>query len=178
MSQISSVIIGGGGAGPILTLTADNAVAVSPTLGGTIFVSGSPNNLITTVGNNGTNTITVELDNTVSLTATTNNAVPTNVVGSNIPVVLDDAVFINVSVICSDNTSTAVRAANGFVCAVRNGGGPSLGTPVMNYTDNGMVGFFPTVRFTLSGNDVVTVITGVAATTIDWRINLSWFYLV
>jgi hypothetical protein len=179
MSQISSVILGATpGEGPVLTLTADNAVAVSPTGGGTIFVTGSPNNLITTIGNNGTHTITVALDNTVTLTATTNNNVPTNVAGSSIPLVLDDATFINISMICSDNTSTAVRSASGFVCAVRNGGGPSLGNPVINYTDNGQAGFFPTVGFTLVGNNVVTVITGIAATTIDWRINLSWFYLV
>jgi hypothetical protein len=67
MSQSGTFFSGISPAGPILTLTADTGGPVPPTAGNIDIVGGSN---INTVGNAGTSTITVNLDNNVTISGT------------------------------------------------------------------------------------------------------------
>lgn len=180
MSQISSVIIGGPPfVGPVLTLTGDNAVAVTP-VAGTIFISGAPSDLITTSGDNISHTITVELKNQLTGTVQTVNNTPTLVPGLTIPMTNDSVVYIYGSVIAATSDFAKLRTGDATVSARKQGVNPAvLNNPVVNYTSLQVLGgFFPVLSFAIiGGNTVGVVVTGEAATIINWRVNLNFFFL-
>lgn len=154
--------------GTTLFLEGDVGGQVGPNGGGIIFVVGGDN--ISTVGNPGTNTITIN-SGEVAYTVTTTNATPTLIATIPVAPSTSSTISCNFTAI-QDDFSTAI-GGNGFNVAYNSGGGAALsgGFGHQSVIDNS--GGFPGISFGVSGNNVQIFVEGVAATTYNWRMIVS-----
>lgn len=165
---MSQVIVftgsGGGGGGSVDTLTGNTGGAVSPSAGNINVVGDAE--FTTVTGTPGTHTLTVTLLNTDIGTVTTVDATP-HVTLLPIPVPVGTAVtaFFDVLGVKSDISEVSSGFAQG--AAINTGAGAVLiGTPVFGESASN----FATAEFDLItvGGNLVLVVTGEAATTINW----------
>jgi hypothetical protein len=165
MSQSGSFGSGSGPTDGILTLTGDTGGAVSPDGGGNIDIVGGP--AVTVVGDPGTFTLTINVAGAAEATVTTTDATPTLLYA--LPLLASQAVEIEVSIIAGQSDySTAIGGKFSSVGRrAAMGGAVVCGSPQGNlmYDSAGN----PTVTFTASGNNINISVTGVAATTYNWR---------
>lgn len=122
---------------------------------------------IRTDGSSGSNTLTVQLTNRVKGTVTTVDATPTAIITFALgatPGVYE----INGSVAAFDVTDTA-GASYGYISGIRTTGAAAIeiGTQfTTNFEEVAMTN--ADIDVTVSGNNVVIQVIGIAATTIDW----------
>jgi hypothetical protein len=173
MSQagIISVAGGGGGGAPVQTLTGNSGGVVSPTannifiLGGTSTVNNS--NGITVIDTPGTSTLTVTLTNQISGDTSTSTAVPKTLITFPLGAVPGVYTFSG-DITAFDVTDTA-GASYGVISGIRTTGASAieLGTQFnTNFEEAAMI--TADIDVTVSGNNVIFQVTGVALKTIDW----------
>lgn len=155
--------------GSMLFLEGDTGGAVGPDGSGVIFVVGGTN--ISTVGSPGSNTITInagESPNDVTTTDDTPTLIATVTIASG------RATNISCNFIALELDSSTAIGGSAFTVARNAGGGAQLSGGAgghQNIIDNSAG--FPEITFGTSGNDVQIFVTGVAATTYDWRMVVS-----
>lgn len=155
--------------GTTLFLEGDVGGSVGPDGGGVIFVVGGTN--ISTIGNPGTNTITINAGET-PYDVTTVDATPTLI--ATVTVAAGTASNINCSFIALQDTFATTIGGTAFTVARNVGAGAVLAGGAgghQNIIDDSAG--FPEITFGVSGNDVEIFVTGVAATTYDWRMLVS-----
>lgn len=155
--------------GTTLFLQPDIGGNVGPDGSGVIFVLGGTN--ISTTGNPGTNTITINAGET-PYDVTTVDAIPTLI--ASITIGAGNATNISCNFIAIENDSSTAIGGTAFTVARNAGGGAQLSGGAgghQNIIDNS--GGFPEITFGTAGNDVQIFVTGVAATTYDWRMVVS-----
>lgn len=167
MSQAGKVITAGGAAGPVLTLTADNAVAVTP-VGGTINVLGDGVS-VTTTGNNGTHSITISATGGQVDLLQTNDATQQTL--ATITLAANEVVLVNSQVVGAYQAANNAAIGGDFEVLARKQGAAGAAiigniVPIAAIKSNGS-----TAQITVStaGNTVVVRVTGEAATTINWK---------
>lgn len=174
MSQagIISTAGGGGGGTPIQTITGNDAIAVPPTANNIFLVGGtlSTNNTngITTTGNAGTSTETVNLTNRVQGIVTTADATPTTL--TTFALGATPGVYnFDIQVAGFDITDTA--GVGYFISgSIRTTGAAAVlvGTPDKIVNEEAAT-VACDANLIVSGNNAVVQVTGIAAKTIDWR---------
>lgn len=131
---------------------------------------------IRTDGSSGSNVLTIQLTNRVRGTVTTNNATPTTAVSFALgatPGVYE----INGSVAAFDLTDVA-GASYGFTSGIRSTGAAAIeiGTQFStNFEEVAMTN--ADIDVTVSGNNVIIQVTGIAATTIDWDVLFTYRFV-
>lgn len=177
MSQagIINVAGGGGGGAPIQTVTGDSGGPVPPTanninlLGGTSNVNNT--NGITVIGNAGTSTETFTLTNRISATVTTADATLTTIATFSLGAT--PGVFSFWGVFSGFITSAPSNAGGTYFCdgSARTTGAAAteIGSDIDTIFEDVAMSASD-VFFTVSGNNVVFQVQGIAATTINWRI--------
>lgn len=173
MSQITQNISSIGPAGPIVTLTGNDSIAVAPDGAGNIDILGADNSFIN-IYNSAPNTLTVErLDQVVGTVQTTDDT-PTSVVGVIFPVSAGRAVILTYQIIAALDDYSQMYSGTYQVGAYRMAAGAT--TLQQANIDNFNEGFLgdPDVNAILSGNSVQFNVIGVAATTINWKVVLNW----
>lgn len=157
--------------GTMLFLEGDLGGPVAPDGGGVIFVVGGTN--ISTIGTPGSNTITINAGET-PYDVTTTNAVPTLI--ATITIANGTATNIACSFIAIQDTFATTIGGTAFTVARNAGAGAILAGGAgghQNVIDDSAG--FPEITFVTSVNDVEIFVTGVAATTYDWRMSVSTF---
>ncbi len=182
MSQagIINVSGGGGGGAPIQTITGNDGVAVPPTANNIFLVGGtlSSNNTngITTTGDAGTSTETVNLTNRVQGIVTTANATPTTL--TTFALGATPGVYnFDIQISGFDVTDTA--GCGYFISgSVRTTGAAAvlIGTPD-KITNEEAATTACDANLIVSGNNAIVQVTGIAATSINWR-SLSQYIFV
>lgn len=164
MSQILSIGSGGGGGGILETLTGNTGGAVHP-LANNINVIGDTTS-INVSGNPATHTLTVSAANQQTYTLTTLNAVPANLITFALPSNTCYSFVVNLVAAQSDFS----HGAGGIVsAAVRNAGAGAVSIGAATYAVPQDFGGTFNVTATVSGNNFVLTVTGLAATTINWK---------
>ena len=167
---------GSSGAGSVLTLTGNNALAVSPTLAGNIDVVGS--NLITVNGDPGTNTLTISQQNQFVATVTTVDATVTPLITFTFPNagggISANGIVVGVR---EDGTVGTAGAGGGFNYIARFQAGAGTATlvdasvtPQSQDSPTGAPGY----QITISGQSVVLNVFGVAAQTWNWAAIINY----
>ncbi len=182
MSQAGIINIAGGGGGgaPVETLTGNDAIAVPPT-GNTIFLVGgtlSSNNTngITTTGNAGASTETINLTNRIQGSVSTANATPTTLTTFALGAVPGVYNF-DIQISGYDLTDTA--GVGYFISgSVRTTGAAAVlvGTPDKIVNEEAST-IACDANLVISGNNAVVQVTGILAKSINWR-SLSQYIFV
>lgn len=181
MSQFTRRNIGTAPVGPyVATLTGDDSIAVPASMTNNIFVVGDGINIETT-GDAVTNTLTISLIDNIDVTVSTTNNTPTLAYTLATTTNTSYAIFVkvagayaNYSLSLSQGISAAGLNDGGTVSVVGNSG-----SSVFNGTWPANVG--PTnpnrygVSFTVSGADILINVTGVAATDLNWAVNIQYY---
>lgn len=160
-------IVLGGGSSDVSTLTGNTGGAVPPTAGN-INIVGSSTSGITFAGNPATSTLTASLNSYSSQTVTTTDATPnssmTIALGSTPGVYTFD---INISAF---DTTDIAGAGFSLFGTVRTTGsaGTLVGVPDKIVNQEAAMSTSD-ATITVSGNNAVIQVTGVASKTIDWR---------
>lgn len=158
-------------AGFIATETGNTGGAVGPDGAMNLNVVGD-GNFITVTGTPGTNTLTISPVNITYITAQTLDAVPLTVYTLGITV--NEALRLRVSSIAAYSTFADALSEEAEVLAVRGAGAAVISDTVgerlrtINVTDGAGV------NFALSGNSIIIQLTGVAATTINWKLYVDY----
>lgn len=155
--------------GTTLFLEGDLGGPVAPDGGGIIFVVGGTN--ISTIGTPGSNTITINAGETPN-DVTTVDATPTLI--ATVTIAAGTAKNISCTFIAIQNTFATSIGGTAFNVARNVGVGAVLAGGAgghQNIIDDSAG--FPEITFGVSGNDVEIFVTGVAATTYDWRMLVS-----
>jgi len=173
MSQVGVFSDNAPGTIDIVTITGNSGGAVSPDAGGNINVVGGTLSTgvgggITTVGNLSANTLTLSLTSYSSQTVTTTDATPNNSMTIALGAVPGVYTFdINVSAF--DVTDTA-GAGYSLFGTIRTTGAAAVLVGVPDKIINQEAAMATSnVILTVSGNNAVIQVTGVAAKTIDWK---------
>jgi len=130
MSQISAVILGSGGAGPITTLTGNSGGAVPPTAGN-INIVGS--GILSVVGNPGTSTLTISATNPIPIANGGTNA--TSMATTDGVVYFDGTRLVTTSAGVAGQVLTS--NGPGVAPTYQAGGGGGGGTIVTKFTASG-----------------------------------------
>lgn len=155
--------------GTTLFLETDDSVQVPPNGGGIIFVLGGDN--ISTVGNAGTNTVTINAGET-PYTVTTTDATPTLI--ASVTLGMGRCSTISCQFVALEDDSSTAIGGNAFTVGRNAGGGAQLSggagghQSIIENTDGD-----PEIQFGTSGNDVQIFVVGVAARTYDWKMTVS-----
>lgn len=165
MSQITKSISSIGPAGPIVTLTGNDAIAVAPDGAGNINVIGD-NDTFLNIYNSAANTLTVELLNQQVGIVTTNDDTPTGLFS--FPLSASRAVILRVEIIAAVSDYSSAFSGTAFVTASRTAVGAPVLTGFNNNFNEGIPGN-PDVDFVVVGNSIQFNVIGVAATTINWK---------
>jgi len=162
MSQ-SGILNVAGGTAVVLFLTGDTGGAVGPTANNINIVGGSG---ITVAGTPGTSTLTINSLGTEA-TVTTTDATPTVIFTQTLAA--SEAAYMEVRIIAAEaDYSSAI--GGGFSSTIRRaaaGGAACAGGPHGNILED--TAGMPDVDFNATGNDIQVLVTGVAATTYNWR---------
>ena len=163
MSQAGLLNIAGGSS-VVLTLTGDSGGAVGPTGNNINIVGGGEN--VNVVGTPGTSTLTINV-NGVEETVQTTNAVPTLL--ETITMSASEAALVEVTACAAqDNFATAIGGTVSQVIRRAAAGGAVLVSVPSGTLSHDTAGN-PTITFVANGNDIEVYVTGVAATTYNWR---------
>jgi hypothetical protein len=164
----------------IVTVTGDDGVPVPPDAAGNLNLFGgetTANNLfgIRTV-NTAANTESVQLTNRVQGFISTNDATPNNII--TFPLGATPGVYsFQGSIEAFDTTDTAGGAYT-FTAAVRTTGAAAIqiGTEIKDVFEEAAMS---TADFdiTVSGNNLIVQVTGIAATAIDWRALVTYRFV-
>lgn len=173
MSQVGVFVAGSGGTGPVETLTGNSGGVVIPDASGNINVVGGTISTgvgggITTVGNLSANTLTLSLTSYSSQTVTTTDATPNN--SMTIALGATPGVYtFDINVSAFDITDTA-GAGYSLFGTIRTTGaaGVLVGLPDKIINQEAAMAT-SNVILTVSGNNAVIQVTGVAGKTIDWK---------
>ena len=162
MSQ-SGILNLSGSSSVVLTLTGDSGGAVGPT-GNNINIVGGPG--IDVVGNPGTSTLTVNSLGEEA-TVTTTDATPTVLYSFTLNA--SEAALVTVTVIAAQDDYSSAIGGTGLATVRRAaaGGAVIAGGPHSNLIEDS--GNMPEIDFNANGNDIEVLVTGVAATTYNWR---------
>ena len=162
MSQAGLLNIAGGSS-VVLFLQGDSGGPVGPT-GNIINVIGGPG--IDVVGNPATSTITV---NSLGEEATvqTTDATPTLLYSFTLNA--SEAAVVTVTIIAAQDDYSSAIGGTGLATVRRAaaGGAVVAGGPHSNLIEDS--GNMPEIDFQANGNDIEILVTGVAATTYNWR---------
>ena len=164
MSQSGALSAAGGGGTDLLTLEGDTGGIIQPDGTGNIFILGGPG--VSVDGDPGTNTLTINATGTSVVTVQTVDATPTLLEA--VTLSMNQAIEIEVSLIAPQDTFASAIGGRATAVARRAGGGAVIcGAPQgsLMYDSGGN----PSISFAASGNDVNILVTGVAATTYNWR---------
>jgi len=164
MSQAGSISgSGGGGGGPIDTLTGNTGGAVSP-LAGNINIVGDGLTL-TVSGNPATHTLTVTNLAQTQANVTTIDATPTPLY---MQVVSPNTILaFNATITAVDSTNTQGMVATCVTAAYTHGGGVTLvGVPTIGINQD--FGTPVNINAVVTATDLEIQVIGVAATTIYW----------
>ena len=158
---------GGGGSGDLETLTGDLGGAVSPQ-GNNIDIVGDQTTYpsIVVVGDNGTATLQINTVGRSYQYVQTTNATPTALT----TIALDPNSVVTAFVeICAANAAFSAGAAATVLVGARRAGAGAIiiNSPVINILDD--FGSAISVNVAVVGNDMDIVVTGIAATTINWK---------
>lgn len=124
-------------------------------------------NGIRTDGSSGSNTLTVQLTNRVQGTVTTANATPTTIISFSLGAT--PGVYTFSGDITAYDTTDIAGASYGVISGIRTTGAAAIeiGTQFnTNFEEAAMT--TADIDVTVSGNNVVFQVTGIAATNIDW----------
>ena len=171
MSQAGSIDTGSSPSVPTSFVTDVNSPAVPAAnvlnvLGGTTFINDDDG--ILTDGSSGSNTLTVFLTNRISNTVTTTDATPTNLSVNGLGASANVYNFeVNVA---AYNTTDATGAGFSVFGTIRTDGAAATlinTSDVIKNTEGTMSG--TDVSLSVSGNNVLIIVTGLAAKTINWK---------
>lgn len=174
MSQagIINVAGGGGGGAPVETITGNDSIAVPPTANNIFLVGGSLStnntNGITTTGNAGASTETVNLTNRVQGTVTTADATPTTLTSFDLGAT--PGVY-NFDIQIGGFDTTDIAGVGYFISgSVRTTGAVAVlvGTPDKIVNEEAAT-IACDANLIVSGNNAIVQVTGIAATSINWR---------
>lgn len=116
--------------------------------------------------NNGTNTINLEADEAVDTTVQTTNATPTTLYS--LAVATNQAVTLYCDIIGATADYSAAIGGNVEATARRAAGALTMvGAPVVNLNEDSSGS--PDFNIVVSGNNLIIQVTGVAATTYNWK---------
>lgn len=164
MSQ-SGILNTSGGSGPgsgVLTITGNDAIAVSPDGGGNITLIGAGNISVT---NTAANTLKIIDANTVEYFTTTNDATPDAII--TIPVASFTVVTVIATVAGAKSDWTLGLWGEVIAGARRAGAGASLiQIPTATFGTDSTLG--AAITAAVVGNDLVIQVIGVAAQTWNW----------
>lgn len=163
---------GGGGGTPVQTITGDDSIAVPPTANNIFLVGGSlsTNNIngITTTGNAGTSTETVNLTNRVQGTISTADATPTTLTTFTLGATPGVYNF-DIQIVGYDLTDTA--GVGYFISGiVRTTGAAAVLVGIPDKITNEEAATVACdANLTVSGNNAIVQVTGIAGKNINWR---------
>lgn len=162
MSQ-SGILSVGGSPAVVLNLEGDTGGPVGPS-GNIIFIEGGPG--ISVAGNPATSTLTINSLGTEATVQTT-DATPTLLYSLTLSA--SQAALVTVTVVApqDDYSSSIGGTALANVRRAAAGGAVVAGGPHSNLIND--TGGTPEVTFSASGNDIEIYVTGVGATTYNWR---------
>jgi hypothetical protein len=166
MSQITAVILGSGGAGPITTLTGNSGSAVAPSAGN-INILGS--GILTVTGNPGTHTLTISATNPIPIANGGTNA--TSMTTTDGVVYFDGTRLVTTAV----GTAGQVLTSNGAGVAptFQAGGGGGGGITTIDLDNSSSVtGSTIGLSGSDTGNETGTIYTSAGSAT---QINLNYF---
>jgi hypothetical protein len=165
MSQSGYLSASGAGGTDLLTLTGDSGGVINPDLAGNINIIGGGDN-VTVVGTAGNNTLTINV-NGVEDTVQTVDATPTLL--ETITLSASEAVLIEVTTCAAqDDYATAIGGIVLQVARRAAAGGAALVSVPSGTLSHDTAGN-PEITFVANGNDIEIYVTGVAATTYNWR---------
>jgi len=153
MSQITAVILGSGGAGPILTLTGNSGGAVAPSAGN-INIVGS--GILSVAGNPGTHTLTISATNPIPIANGGTNATSmTNTFGVNYfdgTRIVTTTVGTAGQVLTSNGAGVAptYQAASGGITSITGDSGAAQSGPAITLTGGTSGGTFAGAANTLT----------------------------
>jgi len=162
MSQ-SGLLNLSGSVSVVLMLTGDTGGAVSPT-GNNINVIGGPG--ISVDGDPGTSTLTINSLGTEATVQTT-DATPTLLYA--VTLSASQSALLSVTIIAPQDDFSSSIGGTGLATVRRAaaGGAVVCGGPHSNLIEDS--GGVPEIDFVANGNDIEIYVTGVAATTYNWR---------
>jgi len=140
---------------------------VENVLGGTTSINN--NKGIQTDGSSGSNTLTVQLTNRFQNSVTTNNATPTTI--STFPMGAVPGVYtFDINIAAFDTTDTLGTGFSVFTSVRTTGAaGTICGSPDIIANPESATIQPATVTVSVSGNNFLIQVVGIAATTIDWN---------
>lgn len=164
MSQSGYLSRAGGGSTVVLMLQGDTGGSVSPNGGGTIFLLGGDN--VSVDGNPGANTLTINV-NGAEATVQTTDATPTLLYSFTLNA--SEAAVVTVTLVAAQDDYSSAIGGTGLATVRRAAAGGAIiaGGPHSNLIEDS--GGLPEVDFQANGNDIEILVTGVAATTYNWR---------
>lgn len=128
----------------------------------------NPNGIKTTVDPNGSDNHYVELTNRITGSITTTDATPTNVFTPSFTLNAAAATYLFEFKVAVYDVTNNTGAVNNFLCGIRT----TAGVPVFLVpTDSFLgveVGNPAVINYSLTGNTLNVVVTGAAATTMNW----------
>ncbi len=171
MSQAGKIKFPGGAAGPILTLTGNNPVAVAPT-GGNINIVGDTTTGITVTGVAVGSTLTITNAGGQVDTVQTVGAVTATL--ATIPITADTVVFIESKVIGAYESAINWAFGISLMTTTRKQG---VAAPVIVegvVQENARARTFGTdpavnATYVVSGNNIIIQVTGEGGATINWK---------
>jgi len=165
MSQITRLTTAGM-IGAVLALEGNTGGPVGPDILGIIDVVGDGVG-ITVAGNPGTHTLTISLANQGYFDVTTVDATPTVLFSKVLDV--SQAVLVTLSMVAAQSDYSAGLFGFGSGAARRDAINPAvmINDPVINFSED--FGGGPTFTMDVNAEAIRIVVTGVAATTINWQ---------
>jgi hypothetical protein len=174
MSQISRFSMGAIGGPYVATETGNTGGAVSPDGANNLNVVGDA--IFTYVtGTPGTNTLLVQLNNKQQINTQTVDATPT--VSFSIAMVANEAISVFIELVAAYSDYSEALSSTKFAIATKVG----AAAPVISSTNGSVaktngIPVTAGLTFDINGNNIRCIVTGVAATTINWKIDI--YYLV
>lgn len=171
MSQII-VSTAGGGAGTVVTLTGNTGGAVSPNGAGNIDILGGAGTGITVAGTPASNLLTIDFSG-ATYEVTTINATPAAIFTYTLADL--NAVTISAQVVAAYADYSQGFGGTYETVATRNDA--VIAGAKIKANNDLTFGSFPGgsgIAFGESGNDIVFTVTGVAATTINWKVIITY----
>lgn len=164
MSQSGSISGGGGSGGGAIDFLTGNVGGAVTEFAGNVFLLGAGPLLVT--GTPAAHTLTISDTSRITATLTTNDATPTVLYAYTIPA--NGAVTLNATICAADSIYTQGVAAT-YVAGAHNTGAGAIQVGIANISIS--QDFIVPINITaaVSGATLEIVVTGVAATTINWK---------
>jgi len=174
MSQLLSTSSAIAPGSAVIEITGNTGGAVPPDGVGNINIVGAVDSFVTVTGDPGTNTLEISLLNQLVAVVQTTDATPLIVTALDFPLTVGRAVNISYEIVAAVSDYSQMYAGTLGQSASRDTGGVSTLQPgFFNNFIEGIAGL-PSTTCVLVGNTVRFQVTGVAATTINWKIVLQF----